>query len=242
MTVELIWDYGKERGSECYATYLGDANYLKNTGNVLIAFGGQLRVDGVPVDDIVSAVIGDTVTNSRIVEVNQDEEVVFEVAVTECEYSKSAETYQAHRINIFNDESYNYELGAIEPERMGEFFFNKQTDGFKAPIIYLGKNTVKFNYLFMEEDRLIIDGVLSYDGQIPVFGQAIILLRSKDNTYYFASTSSLNGRFFCKIATNEMEEGSYIMSILGGTSFDYDTQTENINPGFIDTGYKIVID
>jgi hypothetical protein len=56
MTVEMIWQYGKERGAEDYATFLGGAEYL--SGNVLIAFGGQHRADGRPVDEIISGVFG----------------------------------------------------------------------------------------------------------------------------------------------------------------------------------------
>jgi hypothetical protein len=52
-TVEQIWDYGKECGPVCYASYLGDADYLPETGNVLVDFGGEIRKNGKPIDDIV---------------------------------------------------------------------------------------------------------------------------------------------------------------------------------------------
>ena len=42
MTIRQIWQYGKERGTECYTTFLGSADYLPASRNRLIAFGGQL--------------------------------------------------------------------------------------------------------------------------------------------------------------------------------------------------------
>ena len=119
MTVRQIWEYGKERGVECYATFLGDANYEPVTGNRLITFGGQLSIDGVRTDAIVGGVLGEIVTRSRVVEVTSLGEVVFEVAVQEDPYTNSGETYQAKRIAFYSPQSFDAVLGEGEGERVG---------------------------------------------------------------------------------------------------------------------------
>jgi hypothetical protein len=76
MTVQQIWEYGKERGVECYATYLGDANYEPLTGNRLITFGGQLSADVASDRCDSGRCVGEIITRSRVVEVTEDREVV----------------------------------------------------------------------------------------------------------------------------------------------------------------------
>jgi arylsulfate sulfotransferase len=49
-TVEQLWQYGMERGSELYAPFIGDADYLPG-GNRLACFGGVTRdLDGNPME------------------------------------------------------------------------------------------------------------------------------------------------------------------------------------------------
>ena len=98
-TVEQLWQYGKELGSGAYATFLGDADFLPETGNVNIAFGGMLRNEGVPVDDIVGGVIGNQQIQSRVTEVQADGTVVFDVLVTP-DHTSSAETYQVAKMDL----------------------------------------------------------------------------------------------------------------------------------------------
>lgn len=47
MTVQQVWQYGKERGRDCYAWAVSGVQYLKNRGNILFASGtGNLLSDG----------------------------------------------------------------------------------------------------------------------------------------------------------------------------------------------------
>jgi arylsulfate sulfotransferase len=48
-TVREVWQYGRERGTELYASIVGDADPLPTTGNALLTFGGVLPTkEGVP--------------------------------------------------------------------------------------------------------------------------------------------------------------------------------------------------
>lgn len=242
MTVRQLWQYGKERGSDLYASFLGDANLLPQTQNVLITFGGQLRVDGTPVDSIVSGVFGDTATNSRVVEVTQGGEVVYEVAATGNEYSNSAETYQAQRIPLYSDAAYDYALGEVKADRKGTHFYTPPNTEFAVPNIYMGSTSAEIYSITREQNRLIIDGNLLLDGKKPVLGRAIIVLRSKDNVYSFASTSSLSGRFFADIDLGSLAPGEYVISIASGVSNDSDAKTANITMGHFLTDYKVTVE
>lgn len=241
MTVTQLWQYGKERGSELYSTFLGGAKYLAGTGNILITFGGQLRAGGVPVDDIIDGVFGEVSTDSRVVEVTFNGEVVFEVAVNSSVNNNSAETYQSSRIQLFNESSYDYILGELIGVRKGSYFYSKTNDQFPIPNIYFGKTDIEFYSLYKEHNRLIIDGNLLWKGSKPAIGRAIIVLRSKEDVYSFISTSSMNGRFFANIDLDTLHPGEYAISILSGVSNIRDAKTKKIEKAYFQTDYKVSI-
>jgi arylsulfate sulfotransferase len=242
MTVTQLWEYGKERGSELYATFLGGAIYLEKTHNVIVTFGGQLRADGVPVDDIVDGVFGEVETRSSVVEVNTKGEVVFEVAVSGNEYDHSAETYQAKRMQIYQDASFQYALGEINGVRKGESFYSPVNVAFTVPNIYFGNTDAEIYTINKEDNRLIIDGNLLLQGRKPAIGRAIIVLRSKTDVYSYAATPSMNGRFFANIDTSQLASGEYVISIVSGVSNERDAHTKNITKGYFLTDYKITIE
>ena len=240
MTVEQIWQYGKERGSEGYATFLGSTEYLKQTGNRLTSFGGQLRLDDVPTDDIVSGVIGDMVTRSRVVEVTEDGEVVFEVSSRETQYSNSAETYQAKRIGLYSPNSFDYSLGKIKGERLGSSHVNYQSDMVSAPNFYLGKHSASFNRIYREGGRLIIDGNIYYDEKAYLISKPFIIFRSKENTYVYEPVNGLNGRFFTSVDLTELEAGEYQIDFAAAVVKGNDANGKRIQ-GHFKTDYKVTV-
>ncbi len=237
-TVKQIWQYGKERGSECYTTFLGSAKYLPDTGNRLISFGGQLRVDEKPVDDIISGVVGGIVTRSRIVEVTGDNEVVFEVAVKENKNTKSAETYQARRISDFDVHGITL-LGTSDGQRLGRSYFTEQAVNFKFPSLFIGKVDATFNKLYIETDRLVADGQLYYDKRTYMLGRAVMILRNDENAFAFPANSGLNGRFFLSIDLELIPKGEYEISIAGAVREGTDALSGRMHSGYFRTGYKL---
>ena len=166
-TVEQLWQYGKERGAECYSTYLGSARM--NDGNTLICFGGMLRKNGVPVDDLTESILGDLITTSRVVEVTAAGEVVYEVSVHENEFTRAAGTYQSSRIPLFVPESFRTLLGETKGHRVGVSYLCGPPAGdfadFPVPPLYLGKLSADFTVIHREQDRLVLDGALYDDGR-----------------------------------------------------------------------------
>ena len=77
MTVEQVWEYGKERGSAIFSGS-GDSAYLLSNGNVLGCWGISKDAQGNP--SVVNDIIGTEET--KIIEVDpSNNEVIFEVAV-----------------------------------------------------------------------------------------------------------------------------------------------------------------
>ena len=240
-TVEQIWSYGKERASDCYATFLGDADYLAETGNRIMAYGGQLRLDGVPVDDIVSGVVGETVTNSRVVEVTEDLEVVYEVSVHDTPHSTSAETYQVERLPLYSPKSFDYTLATIQGQRVGTSYTNPLNTVMKAPNFYIGKLGESFKQIYRQGDRLVINGQQTHDGKTYILSQSFLVFRSRDNTYVFGANSGLNGQYFASIDLSTFAPGEYQLSVAGGVKEGNDMASDKIIQGHVATGYKVTV-
>jgi arylsulfate sulfotransferase len=241
MTVEQIWQYGKECGAACYATYLGDADYLSTTGNRLVDFGGQLRANGIPVDNIIDGVLGSVVTNSRVDEVTQDGDLVYSVKVKENKYSITSETYQVERLALYSAQSFDYQLGEVKGSRLGKIISFPATNEVKAPLFYGGNIQVSFNRIVMENGRLVADGILTYDGKTYLLARSYFILRSKKDVYVFPATSGLNGRFFMNIDTHDLKSGIYHLSVMGGVREGNDQLNGKMHQGHISTEYKITV-
>ncbi len=241
MTVEQIWQYGKERGAECYAAFLGDANYMEQTGNRLITFGGQIRVDGAPSDFILSGVRGESVVVSRVVEVNENKDVVYEISVEPTNGDVSGETYQAKRMNLYDDGGYAYRLGEVVAPRIGAFIPDFIDADQYAPVLYANKIGVDFDQIFVQGNRLLMDGYIGYPDAPARIGGALIVLRSNTNSFLFRSRFGLAGRFFADIDLSSLPAGEYAISVAGKVSNGNDALGGDFTTGHIKTDYKVTV-
>ncbi|MCL1873899.1 MAG: aryl-sulfate sulfotransferase [Clostridiales bacterium] len=240
MTVEQIWAYGKERGPKDYATILSGAQYLGET--VLIAFGGQLRKNEIPVDDAVNAAFGDFPVRSRVVEVTWDGDVVFEVSARESPDAISADTYQAKRIPLYAAEGYTYRLGEVKAECLGTSYTVKQAAKFSPPKLYGGRISVDFQRLYREGSRLIIDGDMLYRGKGQRLVRAFLVFRDKKgNAYSYSANNSFYGRFLASIDLSELPPAEYQLSVAGGIIIGDDALSKDVRKGYYKTKYKITV-
>ncbi len=83
LTVEQIWEYGKERGHELFSSIKSNAVYLKQTGNFLGTFGEVQSLYDVKRFDGV------------ITEVTAQKEVVFEMRLTD-----TRSIYRSQRVRV----------------------------------------------------------------------------------------------------------------------------------------------
>ncbi len=237
MTIEQLWQYGKERGSEAYATFLGSADMLPRTGNVLIDFGGMLRKDGVPVDSIVDGVLGLQQIQSRVVEVLPNGEAVFDIHVTP-KNTSNAETYQARRIDLYTN-GVDTALGETKGQRLGVV---QSSDLVKVdlPKIFINNLDFTFNQLFEKDGYLIAQGNFLYQDKAYLLGRVNFVLKNRTNEYIFQGPSGLNGSFYTRIDLSKLEAGEYAIYAVGAVVDGIDANGQ-MKPGYNPTGYKIVV-
>ncbi|MEQ8907869.1 MAG: aryl-sulfate sulfotransferase [Vicingaceae bacterium] len=95
MTVQQVWQYGKERGNETYSEIISDVDYLEETGNILFAPG------------IIGSVWGVAPNSTKVVEVSRPGgTVVFEATlhfknerITQGSFDMS---YRAEKVKLYH--------------------------------------------------------------------------------------------------------------------------------------------
>ena len=78
MTIEQIWEYGKERGSEFYSPYISDVDYL-DKGHYIVHSGGIVYVDGKNSNKPAGIGGADKLVSDTVELI--DDEVVFEIVL-----------------------------------------------------------------------------------------------------------------------------------------------------------------
>ncbi len=237
MTVEQLWQYGKQLGASAYATFLGSADYQETTGNILIDFGGMMRKDGIPVDTIIDGVLGKQQVESRVVEVRANGEVVFDIHVTP-NNTTAAETYQARRIALYNA-SIETGLDEVRGQLKGEAQASPIVE-MKLPNFFVDKFDFDFNQIFEKDDNLILHGNFTFEGKTYLIGRLNFVLMSGSKTYVFQASPSLNGNIYARISLKNLEPGEYAIYAVGGVIEGNDAKG-SIMPGYNPTGYKIVV-
>jgi len=154
MTIEQVWQYGKERGSDFYSPYVSDMDYL-GENHFLINSGGIVNVDGKAFNQPAGFAENAKLTATTVEILN--DEVIFELSLP-------VNTYRAEKMNIYANRQ-PFELG--EPGRLGtlgETIVDNEHDE-------LGEVTQKDEYyegleikFTLEEDRLNMNGLFTKQG------------------------------------------------------------------------------
>ncbi len=237
MTVEQVWQYGQDLGSGAYATFLGSVDQLTQTGNFNIAFGGMLRQDGVPVDDIVMGVIGKTQVQSRVVEVQRNGGEVFDVSVTP-NHTSDAETYQVRKMDLFTA-AIRYSLGESQGQRKGVVQSGGPTT-YNLPNFFIPRITLNFKQLYQQNGALIAQGNFLYQGKSYMLGKVLFVLKNQEHQYIFATNPGLNGDFAARLDLSQVQPGEYAIYAAGGVVDGMDALGK-VKPGYNPTGYKIQV-
>lgn len=175
MTIEQIWEYGKERGSDFYSPYISDVDYL-NKNHYIVHSGGIVKEDGKPSNQPAGLSTGNIALKSDTVELLNDK-VIFELVLP-------TNNYRVEKMNIYNDTK--LELG--KAKRVGTLGKTKVTSK-KYGIINNTKNiksiAKKYNIkLTKEEDRLVFSGRFKRKNNVNV-----ILYKNLKSNYYKVKVS-----------------------------------------------------
>ena len=171
MTIEQVWQYGKERGSEFYSPYISDVDYL-GENHYIVHSGGIVSVDGQPSNQPAGLSTGNIQLTSDTVEL-LDDEVIFEIKLP-------TNNYRVEKMNPYADNG-NFSLGISK--QLGSLGETKP-DEVKTSLIFTGKQ-LDDNYLSrnislkQEEDRLVFEGQFKR-------GQTVnVILRQGVKSYYY---------------------------------------------------------
>ena len=175
MTIEQVWEYGKERGSDFYSPYISDVDYL-GKNHYIVHSGGIVKEDGKPSNQPAGLSTGNIALKSDTVELLNDK-VIFELVLP-------TNNYRVEKMNIYNDAK--LELG--KAKRVGTLGKTKVTSK-KYGIINNTKNiksiAKKYNIkLTKEEDRLVFSGRFKRTNNVN-----IILYKNLKSNYYKVKVS-----------------------------------------------------
>lgn len=100
MTVEQMWQFGKEYGSELYSTYISNVRYLEN-GHILICYGGLTKN---PAGEAVDFGALDICNSVRILEIiPSTKEVVWDLKLEgKDDKMLGYRSYRAYEVDIYN--------------------------------------------------------------------------------------------------------------------------------------------
>ena len=168
MTIEQVYEYGKERGSSFYSPYISDVDYLSKN-HYLIHSGGIVYVDGKNSNQ-PAGFSSNTTLKSDTVEVLNNK-VIFEIVLP-------TNNYRVEKLSLYTENDYENTLGK-RLGSLGETKVSKKDNKFIKTVEidddYNNRNITLTN----EEDRLVISGKFKKGENV-----SFILRKGFTNNYY----------------------------------------------------------
>ena len=168
MTIEQVYEYGKERGSSFYSPYISDVDYLSKN-HYIIHSGGIVYVDGKNSNQ-PAGFSSNTTLKSDTVEVLNDK-VIFEIVLP-------TNNYRVEKLSLYTEIDYENTLGK-RLGSLGETKASKKDNKFFKTVEidddYNNRNITLTN----EEDRLVISGKFKKEENV-----SFILRKGFTNNYY----------------------------------------------------------
>lgn len=158
MTIEQVWEYGKERGSEFYSPYISDVDYIEKD-HYIVHSGGIVYKDG-KVQNQPAGLGGADELVSDTVELLNDE-VIFEIKLP-------TNNYRVEKMNVY--EVGEYQKG--QAKRLGSLGKTEVTKtGFGLSSSTSDLKEIKEEHeieLTKEEDRLVFTGRFKRGSEVNV--------------------------------------------------------------------------
>ena len=156
MTIEQVWQYGKERGSSYYSPYISDVDYIDNN-HYIVHSGGISYKDGV-IQNQPAGLVSSDILKSITTELLNDE-IIFEIELP-------TNNYRVEKMSLYSGD---YELK--DASILGNF---KETETDKSlSLIFNVKNIDEeyksHNITFTKEyDRLVVNGTFKRGTDVEV--------------------------------------------------------------------------
>ena len=193
MTIEQVFEYGKERGSEFYSPYISDVDYLDKDHYIILS-GGIVYKDGKNSNQPAGLGGYDKLV-SDTVEL-KDGEVIFEMKLP-------TNTYRVEKMSLYNDDE-NFELS--NPKRLGSL---GKTKSKSSKITFnLKDNKIDKEYksheinITKERDRLVVKGQFKKGTNVNI----ILYKNLKTKVYNFPVSKKPYTALCVDILTDEENE------------------------------------
>ena len=158
MTIEQIWEYGKERGSDFYSPYISNVLYLEEN-HFVVHSGGIVKINGIPSNYPAGLSNGDVSLKSDTVELLNNE-VIYELILP-------TNNYRVRKMEMYSNSEYKQGVGV----RLGSV--SKTEESNKHTIIVKSKdidnNYNKHNITFDKEvNRLVFSGTFLKNDKVKI--------------------------------------------------------------------------
>ena len=147
MTIEQVWEYGKERGSEFYSPYISDVDYLAKD-HYIVHSGGIVYVDGKNSNEPAGLGGADALVSDTVELLN--DEVIFEIVLP-------TNNYRVEKMSLYQE---NEDFQLKEAKRIGSLGETEKEDT-KLGFVISNKDINEFDRDFSvtkEIDRLVVNG------------------------------------------------------------------------------------
>lgn len=175
MTIEQVFEYGKERGSEFYSPYISDVDYLSQN-HYIIHSGGIVYVDGKNSNQPAGFSKNTTLVSDTVELLNN--QVIFELKLP-------TNNYRVEKMSLYNK---NEEMNMNTPKTLGSLGKTKIDKTKFQPIIKSNKKDKVYNSheisFQKEKDRLVLKGTFKKGTDVKV-----LLYKDLKVNYYYISIS-----------------------------------------------------
>lgn len=168
MTIEQVYEYGKERGSSFYSPYISDVDYLSKN-HYIIHSGGIVYVDGKNSNQ-PAGFSSNTTLKSDTVEILNNK-VIFEIVLP-------TNNYRVEKLSLYTENDYENTLGK-RLGSLGETKVSKKDNKFIKTVEIDDDYNKRNITITNEEDRLVISGRFKKGENV-----SFILRKGFTNNYY----------------------------------------------------------
>ena len=175
MTIEQVFEYGKERGSAFYSPYISDVDYLSQN-HYIIHSGGIVYVDGKNSNQPAGFSKNTTLVSDTVELLNN--QVIFELKLP-------TNNYRVEKMSLYNK---NEEMNMNTPKTLGSLGKTKIDKTEFQPTIKSNKKDKVYNSheisFQKEKDRLVLKGTFKKGTDVKV-----LLYKDLKVNYYYISIS-----------------------------------------------------
>ena len=158
MTIEQIWEYGKERGSEFYSPYISDVDYLEKN-HYIVHSGGIVYVDGKNSNQPAGISGADRLVSDTVEILN--DEVIFEITLP-------TNNYRVEKMPLYGTDTFELRAGE-QKGSLGETEVTTTKFGFMTDTKEIDEEYTSHDITMKnEEDRFTISGRFKRETEVKI--------------------------------------------------------------------------